>query len=76
MFTFDDKQYDETKLNQEGKAAYANLQLIANQEVDIQVKANHIAVLKAHYTNVLKEHLPIVQEVKKEEPKEEKKKKK
>jgi len=75
MFTFDDKEYDETKLNQQGQAAYANLQLIANQEVDIQVKANHIAVLKAHYTNVLKEHLPTVQEVKKEEPKEEKKKK-
>ena len=75
MFTFDDKEYDETKLNQQGQAAYANLQLIANQEVDIQVKANHIAVLKAHYTNVLKEHLPIVQEVEKEEPKEEKKKK-
>ena len=75
MFTFDDKEYDETKLNQQGQAAYANLQLIANQEVDIQVKANHIAVLKAHYTNVLKEHLPTVQEVEKEEPKEEKKKK-
>lgn len=76
MFTFDDKEYDETKLNQQGQQAYANLQLIANQEVDHQVKLQHLSIVKAHYTNVLKENLPIVQEMKKEEPKEEKKKKK
>ena len=72
MFTFDDKQYDETKLNQQGQEAYGHLRLIANQEIDLQVKANHIAVLKAHYTSVLKENLPTVEE-KKEEPEEEKK---
>jgi hypothetical protein len=74
MFTFDDKEYDETKLNQQGQEAYGHLRLIANQELDLQVKANHIVVLKAHYTSVLKENLPTVEE-KKEEPKEEKKKK-
>jgi outer membrane protein assembly factor BamE (lipoprotein component of BamABCDE complex) len=72
MFTFDNKEYDETKLNQQGQEAYGHLKLIANQELDLQVKANHIAVLKAHYTNILKENLPTVEE-KKEEPEEEKK---
>ena len=72
MFTFDDKEYDETKLNQQGQEAYGHLKLIASQELDLQVKINHIVVLKAHYTNVLKENLPTVEE-KKEEPEEEKK---
>tara|TARA_E500000318_G_scaffold7457_1_gene6972 strand:- start:8686 stop:8901 length:216 start_codon:yes stop_codon:yes gene_type:complete len=71
MFTFDNKEYDETKLNQQGQEAYGHLKLIANQELDLQVKANHIAVLKAHYTNVLKEHLPTVEEKKEEEEKKE-----
>ena len=71
MFTFDDKEYDETKLNQQGQEAYGHLKLIANQELDLQVKANHIAVLKAHYTSVLKENLPTVEEKKEEEEKKE-----
>lgn len=75
MFTFDDKEYDEKKLNQQGQAAYANLQLIQGQEVDLQVKANHLAVVKAHYTQMLKECLPTIEEVKKEEEPQKKKKK-
>ena len=71
MFTFDNKEYDETKLNQQGQEAYGHLKLIANQELDLQVKANHIAVLKAHYTSVLKENLPTVEEKKEEEEKKE-----
>ena len=72
MFTFDDKEYDETKLNQQGQEAYGHLKLIASQELDLQVKINHLSILKAHYTSALKENLPTVEE-KKEEEEEEKK---
>ena len=74
MFTFDGKEYDETKLNQQGQEAYGHLKLIASQELDLQVKINHLSILKAHYTSALKENLPTVEE-KKEEPKKEEEKK-
>ena len=72
MFTFDDKEYDETKLNQQGQEAYGHLKLIASQELDLQVKINHLSILKAHYTSALKENLPTVEEKKKEEEEEKK----
>jgi hypothetical protein len=71
MFTFDDKEYDETKLNQKGQEAYGHLKLIASQELDLQVKINHLSILKAHYTSALKENLPTVEEKKEEEEKKE-----
>ena len=62
MFTFDEKNYDEKKLNQEGQDAYGNLKLIATQEMELQLKINHLSILKKHYSSVLKENLPPVEE--------------
>jgi hypothetical protein len=41
MFTFDNKEYDESKLSDKGKAAYVKLIRIAEQKSDLDIVANH-----------------------------------
>jgi len=72
MFTLDDKQYDETKLNDEGKIALQNLQIINQDSTQLKVKLNHNEVLLKHYIDIVKNNLP--EEEKVEETKEEVKK--
>jgi hypothetical protein len=72
MFTLDDKQYDETKLNDEGKIALQNLQIINQDSTQLKVKLNHNEVLLKHYIDIIKNNLP--EEEKVEETKEEVKK--
>ena len=72
MFTLDDKQYDENKLNDEGKVALQNLQIINQDSTQLKVKLNHNEVLLKHYIDIVKNNLP--EEEKIEETKEEIKK--
>jgi len=72
MFTLDDKQYDENKLNDEGKIALQNLQIINQDSTQLKVKLNHNEVLLKHYIDIVKNNLP--EEEKVEETKEEVKK--
>jgi len=69
MFTLDDKQYDENKLNDEGKIALQNLQIINQDSTQLKVKLNHNEVLLKHYIDIVKNNLP--EEEKVEETKEE-----
>ena len=69
MFTLDDKQYDENKLNDEGKIALQNLQVINQDSNQLRVKLTHNEVLSKHYIEILKKNLP--EEEKVEEKKEE-----
>ena len=66
MFTLDEKKYDESKLNDEGKIAYVKLQSISNERTQLVLKNDELNVLQEHYSKVLKDNLP-------EEVKEEKK---
>ena len=75
MFTLDDKQYDENKLNDEGKIALQNLQIINQDSTQLKVKLNHNEVLLKHYIDIVKNNLPEEEKVEetKAEAKEEKK---
>ena len=67
MFKLDDKEYDETKLNKEGKFAYAQLQVLATKKNYILSDLNNIEILVNHYSSVLKEELPKEEKEKKEQ---------
>ena len=67
MFKLDDKEYDETKLNKEGKFAYAQLQVLATKKNSILSDLNNIEILVNHYSSVLKEELPKEEKEKKEQ---------
>jgi len=75
MFTLDDKQYDENKLNDEGKVALQNLQIINQDSTQLKVKLNHNEVLLKHYIDIVKNNLPEEEKVEetKAEAKEQKK---
>lgn len=68
MFTLDNKEYDETKLNKEGKFAYAQLQVLATKKNSVLADLNNLEILISHYSSILKKELP-------KEEKEEKEKK-
>ena len=70
MFTFDDKQYDETKLSDEGKVAFVQLQNLAQRRNQLSMEYDNLQILSNHYTDILKTNLP--EEVKEEESKESK----
>ena len=75
MFTIDEKQYDETKLSDEGKIAFQNLQVINQDSTQLKIKLTHNEVVIKHYVDILKNNLPEeeVKEDTKEEVKEAKK---
>ena len=70
MFTFDDKEYDETKLSEEGKVAFVQLQNLAQRRNQLSMEYDNLQILSNHYTEILKTNLP--EEVKEEESKESK----
>jgi hypothetical protein len=51
MFTLDNKEYDETKLSNKGKALYQKLMKIGADKFDLDILANH-------YTTLLQAELP------------------
>ena len=75
MFTIDEKQYDESKLSDEGKIAFQNLQVINQDSTQLKIKLTHNEVVIKHYVDMLKNNLPEedVKEDTKEEVKEAKK---
>lgn len=70
MFHFDEKQYDETKLSDEGKVAFVQLQNLAQRRNQLSMEYDNLQILSNHYTDILKTNLP--EEVKEEEAKESK----
>ena len=74
-FKFDDKEYDDSKLSDEGKIAFQNLQLINQDSTQLKIKLTHNEVVIKHYLDILKNNLPEeeVKEDTKEEVKEVKK---
>jgi|TARA_R100000030_G_C3248570_1_gene122391 formylmethanofuran dehydrogenase subunit E len=65
MFTLDEKEYDENKLNDQGKLALIQMQAIANKRNQLTIQNDELNVLAEHYTKLLKDNLP--KEEKKEE---------
>ena len=70
MFTFDNVEYDETKLSDEGKVAFVQLQNLAQRRNQLSMEYDNLQILSNHYTDILKTNLP--EEVKEEEAKESK----
>jgi hypothetical protein len=58
MFTFDDKEYDETKLSEEGKIAFVQLQNLAQRRNQLSMEYDNLQILSNHYTDILKKNLP------------------
>jgi hypothetical protein len=50
MFTFDDKEYDETKLSDEGKVAFVQLQNLAQRRNQLSMEYDNLQILSNHYT--------------------------
>ena len=67
MITVNDKNYDETKLSDEGKVALQNIQVLNQDQNQLKLKFAHNDILSKHYLDILKEHLP--EEMKEEEVK-------
>ncbi len=58
MFTFDKKEYDEKKLNEEGQDAWNNLKYIAGQEQRLAMDIKYVSIAKEKYVSILKSNLP------------------
>ena len=70
MFHFDNVEYDETKLSEEGKVAFVQLQNLAQRRNQLSMEYDNLQILSNHYTDILKSNLP--EEEKVEESKESK----
>jgi len=58
MFTLDEKQYDETKMNDKGKVAFVQIQNISNKKNQIALELENLNVLENHYLGIIKQELP------------------
>jgi len=58
MITVNDKQYDETKLSDEGKVALQNIQVLNQDQNQLKIKFQHNEVLIKHYMDILTKDLP------------------
>lgn len=65
MFIIDEKEYDENKLNDQGKVAFVQIQNITNKRNQLALQNDELNVLSEHYGKILKDNLPA--EVEKEE---------
>ena len=68
MITVNDKNYDETKLSDDGKVALQNIQVLNKDQNQLKIKFLHNEVLLKHYMGILTKNLP---EEEKEEAKKE-----
>ena len=57
-FIFDDKDYDSEKLSDNGKLYLGKLQNINAREQNISLEFQDLGILKAKYSELLKEELP------------------
>jgi hypothetical protein len=58
MFHFDNVEYDETKLSEEGKVAFVQLQNLAQRRNQLSMEYDNLQILSNHYTDILKKNLP------------------
>ena len=58
MFHFDNVEYDETKLSEEGKVAFVQLQNLAQRRDQLSMEYDNLQILSNHYTDILKKNLP------------------
>ena len=58
MFTLDKKEYDETKLDEKGKIAFNNVQVLAKEKNNLLHSLEKNKILSEHYSEVLKKNLP------------------
>mgnify|MGYP003635774890 FL=1 len=62
-FKFDDKDYDSEKLSDNGKLYLGKLQNINTREQNISLEFQDLGILKAKYSELLKEELPKEEEI-------------
>ena len=62
-FKFDDKDYDSKKLSDNGKLYLGKLQNINTREQNISLEFQDLGILKAKYSELLKEELPKEEEI-------------
>ena len=58
MFTIDKKEYDETKLDNNGKIAFNNVQILAKERENLLHSLEKNKILSEHYSKVLQDNLP------------------
>jgi hypothetical protein len=58
MFTLDKKEYDETKLNDKGKVAFNNVQVLVKEKNNLLHQLEKNKILSEHYSKVLQDNLP------------------
>jgi len=58
MFTFYEKEYDETKLSDKGKVAFAQLQYVKQERSNLSLKSDRLNTIEGANTAILKAELP------------------
>ena len=58
MFTLDKKEYDETKLSDKGKIAFAQLQYVANERSKLFLETDRLNTIEETNLATLKAELP------------------
>ena len=57
MITVNNKNYDETKLSDEGKVALQNIQVLNTDQNQLKIKFQHNEILLKYYMDVLTKNL-------------------
>jgi len=58
MFTLDNKEYDETKLSDKGKIAFAQLQYVVQERSKLLLETDRLNTIEGANTAILKAELP------------------
>ena len=58
MFTLDNKDYDETKLSDKGKIAFAQLQYVNQERSKLFLETDRLNTIEGANTAILKSELP------------------
>ena len=57
MFTLDNKEYDETKLSDKGKIAFAHLQYVSQERSKLLLETDRLNTIEGANTAILKAEL-------------------
>ena len=58
MFTLDNKEYDETKLSDKGKIAFAQLQYVKQERSKLLLETDRLNTIEGANSAILKAELP------------------
>ena len=58
MFTLDNKEYDETKLSDKGKLAFAQLQYVSQERSKLLLETDRLNTIEGANSAILKAELP------------------